>query len=145
MLLKLQELMQMLNWSQNHCSSIRKTLAFRRAMKQSMQRTMRAGAQGVKVMVSGRLGGAEIARSDGQKKEEFLFKLKSWCGLRICRADTMMGKSVLRFGFQRKLDANEQADMILVSKKSRTHEDKPSGERRLDVSSRNGVNGKHKQ
>ena len=37
-------------------------------MKQAMQRTMRAGAQGIKVMVSGRLGGAEIARSETYKE-----------------------------------------------------------------------------
>ncbi len=40
-------------------------VSFRRAMKQAMQRTMRSGAKGIKVMVSGRLGGAEIARSEG--------------------------------------------------------------------------------
>lgn len=40
-------------------------VSFRRAMKQAMQRVMRAGAKGVKVTVSGRLGGAEIARSEG--------------------------------------------------------------------------------
>src|SRR5574344_1733221 len=38
---------------------LEKRVAFRRAMKQAMQRTMRGGAQGIKVMVSGRLGGAE--------------------------------------------------------------------------------------
>lgn len=41
-----------------------KRIAFRRAMKQSIFRTMRAGAKGIKVMVSGRLGGAEIARTE---------------------------------------------------------------------------------
>lgn len=39
-------------------------IAFRRAMKQVIQRTMRAGAKGIKIIVSGRLGGAEIARSE---------------------------------------------------------------------------------
>ena len=38
--------------------------AFRRAMRQAMQRAMKAGSQGIKTMVSGRLGGAEIARSE---------------------------------------------------------------------------------
>jgi small subunit ribosomal protein S3 len=33
-------------------------------MKQSIQRTMKAGAKGIKVVISGRLGGAEIARSE---------------------------------------------------------------------------------
>ena len=47
---------------------LEKRVAFRRAMKQAMQRTMRAGAQGIKIMVSGRLGGAEIARSEWAKE-----------------------------------------------------------------------------
>ena len=38
--------------------------SFRRAMKRSIQNTMRLGAEGVKIMVSGRLGGAEIARTE---------------------------------------------------------------------------------
>ncbi len=40
-------------------------MSFRRAMKQAIQRSMRSGAKGIKTMVSGRLGGAEIARSEG--------------------------------------------------------------------------------
>ena len=41
-----------------------KRIAFRRAMKQSVNRTMRLGAQGVKISCAGRLGGAEIARTE---------------------------------------------------------------------------------
>jgi len=44
---------------------LERRVSFRRAMKQAIQRTMRAGAKGIKVAVSGRLGGAEIARSEG--------------------------------------------------------------------------------
>lgn len=44
---------------------LERRVAFRRAMKQSIQRTMRAGAKGIKVQVSGRLAGAEIARTEG--------------------------------------------------------------------------------
>jgi small subunit ribosomal protein S3 len=40
-------------------------VSFRRAMKQAMGRTMKAGAKGIKLQVSGRLGGAEIARTEG--------------------------------------------------------------------------------
>ena len=47
---------------------LEKRVAFRRAMKQAMQRCMRAGAVGVKVMVAGRLGGAEIARTEWAKE-----------------------------------------------------------------------------
>src|SRR5579864_9729802 len=46
---------------QNIVDQLEKRIAFRRAMKQAIMRTMKAGARGVKVMVSGRLGGAEIA------------------------------------------------------------------------------------
>lgn len=45
-------------------SQLEKRAQFRRVMKSAMQRVMRAGAQGVKTMVSGRLDGAEIARSE---------------------------------------------------------------------------------
>jgi small subunit ribosomal protein S3 len=44
---------------------LERRISFRRALKQAIQRTMRAGAKGIKTGVSGRLGGAEIARSEG--------------------------------------------------------------------------------
>lgn len=44
---------------------LERRVSFRRAMKQAMQRTQRAGAKGIKTSVSGRLGGAEIARQEG--------------------------------------------------------------------------------
>jgi len=45
-------------------AQLAKRVTFRRAMKQAVMRTMRSGAKGVKVMLSGRLGGAEIARTE---------------------------------------------------------------------------------
>ena len=45
-------------------SQLEKRVMFRRAMKRAVQNTMRAGAKGIKVEVSGRLGGAEIARTE---------------------------------------------------------------------------------
>lgn len=50
--------------AENIAIQLTKRIAFRRAMKQSVFRTMRAGAKGIKVMISGRLGGAEIARTE---------------------------------------------------------------------------------
>ena len=49
---------------QNIVDQLEKRIAFRRAIKQAIMRTMKAGARGVKVQVSGRLGGAEIARTE---------------------------------------------------------------------------------
>ncbi len=54
--------------AENIAAQLEKRIAFRRAMKQSVTRTMRLGAKGIKVMVSGRLGGAEIARSEGYRE-----------------------------------------------------------------------------
>ena len=49
-------------------SQLERRVSFRRAMKQAVGRTMRLGANGIKVMVSGRLGGAEIARSESYRE-----------------------------------------------------------------------------
>lgn len=45
---------------------LEKRIAFRRAMKKTMEESQRFGAQGIKVMISGRLNGAEIARPNGR-------------------------------------------------------------------------------
>jgi len=50
--------------AENIAQQLEKRISFRRAMKQAMQRSMRLGARGIKTAVSGRLGGAEIARSE---------------------------------------------------------------------------------
>lgn len=49
-------------------SQLERRIGFRRAMKQAVGRTMRLGAKGIKIMVSGRLGGAEIARSESYRE-----------------------------------------------------------------------------
>ena len=51
--------------AENIAQQLEKRVSFRRAMKQVISRTMKAGAKGIKTTVSGRLGGAEIARSEG--------------------------------------------------------------------------------
>jgi small subunit ribosomal protein S3 len=47
---------------------LKKRAAFRRVMKMACENTLNAGAKGVKILISGRLGGAEIARSECQKR-----------------------------------------------------------------------------
>jgi small subunit ribosomal protein S3 len=51
--------------AENIAQQLERRVSFRRAMKQAMQRTQRSGAKGIKTAVSGRLGGAEIARQEG--------------------------------------------------------------------------------
>ena len=98
---------------------LEKRIAFRRAMKQSMQRTMRSGVQGIKVMVSGRLGGAEIARSEWAKEGRIpLQTLRADVDYGFAEADTMMGKvGVKVWVFKGNLMPNEQADMNIKSAK----------------------------
>ena len=54
--------------AENICQQLEKRMMFRRAMKRAVQNSMRLGAQGVKVMVAGRLNGAEIARSEWHRE-----------------------------------------------------------------------------
>ena len=51
--------------AENIAQAIERRIAFRRAMKQAVGRTMKSGAKGIKVSASGRLGGAEMARTEG--------------------------------------------------------------------------------
>ena len=51
--------------AENIAQQLEKRISFRRAMKQTIGRAMKAGAKGIKTSVSGRLGGADIARSEG--------------------------------------------------------------------------------
>lgn len=53
--------------AQSIANQLEKRVMFRRAMKRAVQNAMRAGAEGIKIKLNGRLGGAEIARSELQK------------------------------------------------------------------------------
>lgn len=113
---------------------LEKRIAFRRAMKQVMQRAMRGGAQGIKVMVSGRLGGAEIARSEWAKEGRIpLQTLRANIDYGFAEADTIMGKiGVKVWIFKGLLLPGETADMNIKLKKAsaKDYDEKPSGGRR---------------
>jgi len=53
--------------SQNVASQIERRVAFKRAVRQAVQRSMRMGAKGIRVLLSGRLGGAEMSRKYGDR------------------------------------------------------------------------------
>lgn len=72
---------------------IEKRVAFRRAMKQALARTMRAGAVGMKVAVSGRLAGAEIARTEWISEGKVpLHTLRADIDYGFAEANTTYGK-----------------------------------------------------
>lgn len=105
--------------AENIALQLEKRIAFRRAMKQAMQRTMRAGVLGIKVMVSGRLGGAEIARSEWAKEGRIpLQTLRADVHYGFAEADTVMGKiGVKVWIFKGDLMPGEFADQNIKSKK----------------------------
>ena len=116
--------------AENIALQLEKRIAFRRAMKQAMQRTMRAGVQGIKVMVSGRLGGAEIARSEWAKEGRIpLQTLRADVDYGFTEADTIMGKiGVKVWIFKGNLMPGEKADQNIKAKNEKGGSDK--GQRR---------------
>ena len=73
--------------------SLEKRVSFRRAMKQSIQRAMKAGAKGIKVVISGRIGGAEIARSEKYAEGNVpLHTLRANIDYGFAEADTQYGR-----------------------------------------------------
>ena len=70
---------------------LERRVAFRRAMKQSVQRTMQRGAQGCKIKIGGRLGGAEMSRSE--------YELQGQVPLHTLRADIDFGQAEARTTF----------------------------------------------
>ena len=72
---------------------LEKRISFRRAMKQSIARSMKAGAKGIKTSVSGRLGGADIARSEGYHEGSIpLQTLRANIDYGFCEAKTTYGR-----------------------------------------------------
>ena len=79
--------------AENIAAQLEKRVSFRRAMKQSIQRAMKLGARGVKTACSGRLGGAEMARTEGYSEGKVpLQTLRSDIDYGFAEADTTYGK-----------------------------------------------------
>nr|WP_315024750.1 30S ribosomal protein S3 [uncultured Aminipila sp.] len=73
--------------------ALERRISFRRAMKQAIGRTMKSGAKGIKVLCSGRLGGAEIARNEKYSEGNVpLHTLRANIDYGFAEADTTYGK-----------------------------------------------------
>ena len=78
--------------AENIATQLEKRVSFRRAMKKSVQSSMRLGAKGVKVLCSGRLGGAEIARNEKYNEGSVpLHTLRSDIDYATAEAETTYG------------------------------------------------------
>ena len=79
--------------AENIAQSLERRVSFRRAMKQALQRAMKAGAKGVKVVISGRVGGAEIARSEKYAEGNVpLHTIRANIDYGFAEADTQYGR-----------------------------------------------------
>ena len=110
-------------------AALERRVSFRRAMKQAIGRTMKAGAKGIKVTVSGRLGGAEIARSEKYSEGNVpLHTLRANIDYGFAEADTTYGK----IGVKVWINHGEILDKGLVSPIPETKEgrDGRGGKRR---------------
>ena len=79
--------------AENIAGQLERRISFRRAMKQCMQKTMKSGALGIKTAVSGRLGGADMARTEFYKEGTIpLQTLRADIDYGFAEADTTYGK-----------------------------------------------------
>ena len=79
--------------AENIAGQLERRIAFRRAMKQAVQRTMRLGAKGIKIAVGGRLGGAEIARKESYREGSIpLHTLRADIDYGFAEANTTYGR-----------------------------------------------------
>ena len=79
--------------AENIANQLERRISFRRAMKQCMQKSIKAGALGIKTSVSGRLGGADMARTEFYKEGNIpLQTLRADIDYGFAEADTTYGK-----------------------------------------------------
>ena len=79
--------------AENIAGQLERRISFRKAMKQCMQKSMKAGALGIKTAVSGRLGGADMARTEFYKEGTIpLQTLRADIDYGFAEADTTYGK-----------------------------------------------------
>ncbi len=108
-------------------SEIERRIPFRRVMKQTIERTMKAGAKGVKIHMAGRLNGVEIARSEGLAAGKIpLITLRSDVDYSVIEAHTLYGKIGIKvwvyhgetFGRKDKFAKTEETDTKNAKKKN---------------------------
>ena len=121
--------------AENIAQQLEKRIGFRRAMKNAMGRAMRMGARGIKVKCSGRLGGAEIARSESYHEGTIpLQTIRADIDYGFAEADTTYG----RIGIKVWIYKGEVLSQTLRSTPRTMDLSKPQGERRRRDDRRGG-------
>jgi small subunit ribosomal protein S3 len=118
---------------------LEKRVSFRRAMKQAVQKTMRANAKGIRVIVGGRLGGAEIARSEKEVEGKIpLHTLRADIDYGVTEAHTTFGVIGIKVWIykgdilpsKRREVSEEQQDAVPFAPRERVETGERRGERR---------------
>ena len=113
--------------------ALERRVSFRRAMKQAIGRTMKAGSKGIKVLCSGRLGGAEIARSEKYSEGNVpLHTLRADIDYGFAEADTTYGKIGVKVWINHGeiLDKGLKSAVPEEKREKRERRPKKDGERR---------------
>lgn len=113
--------------------ALERRVSFRRAMKQAIGRTMKAGAKGIKVLVSGRVGGAEIARSEKYSEGNVpLHTLRADIDYGFAEADTTYGKIGVKVWINHGeiLDGGLQSPVREEKREKRERRGRKDGDRR---------------
>ena len=113
--------------------ALERRVSFRRAMKQAIGRTMKAGSKGIKVLCSGRLGGAEIARSEKYSEGNVpLHTLRADIDYGFAEADTTYGKIGVKVWINHGeiLDKGLQGAVREEKREKRERRPRKDGERR---------------
>ena len=113
--------------------ALERRVSFRRAMKQAIGRTMKANAKGIKVLCSGRLGGAEIARSEKYSEGNVpLHTLRADIDYGFAEADTTYGKIGVKVWINHGeiLDKGLQSPIREEKREKRDRRDRKNGDRR---------------
>ena len=119
--------------AQSIAQALERRVSFRRAMKQAIGRTIKAGAKGIKVVVSGRLGGAEIARSEKYSEGNVpLHTLRADIDYGFAEADTTYGKIGVKVWINHGevLDKGLQSPIREEKREKRERRPRRDGERR---------------
>lgn len=120
--------------------ALERRISFRRAMKQAIGRTMKSGAKGIKVLCSGRLGGAEIARSEKYSEGNVpLHTLRADIDYGFAEADTTYGKIGVKVWINHGeiLDKGLKSPIPEEKEGRRDRRDRNDGERRPRRDNRN--------
>ena len=131
--------------AENIAKQLEDRVSFRRAMKQSIGRAMRLNAKGIKVMVSGRLAGAEIARSESYHEGTIpLQTIRADIDYGFAEADTTYGKLGVKVWIYKGEVLKGDAAKAMAAREKTERKRKPAGDK-PDRKRRDGFRGENRR